>query len=118
MCQIQNQLKKKKSKQKYFQIPNHHHNHRHKNQKYDDCKNKITPNQNIIVSIPKTDSNLTSTLIGKFPGHDPDRFMENSSIKILWLLKSWRLLRVNAMTHCFFVKWYFALGSSPLEQKL
>ena len=83
MCQIQNQLKKKKSKQKYFQIPNHHHNHRHKNQKYDDCKNKITPNQNIIVSIPKTDSNLTSTLIGKFAGNDPDRFMENSSIKII-----------------------------------
>ena len=82
MCQKQNQLKKKKSKQKYFQIPNHHHNHRHKNQKYDDCKNKITPNQNIIVSTSKTDSNLT--LIGKFLGNSgPDRFMENSSIKII-----------------------------------
>ena len=84
MCQIQNQLKKKKSKQKYFQIPNHHRNHRHKNQKYDDCKNKITPNQNIIVSTSKTDSNLT--LIGKFLGNSgPDRFMENSSIKIIWV---------------------------------
>ena len=42
MSQIQNQLKKKKSKQKYFQIQNHHRNHRHKNQKYEDCKTKLS----------------------------------------------------------------------------